>query len=233
LIADLQGPGRNTLLQDLEFTGHQSIILALKELLGKLDPTLEKLGSDGFEAFDKNKIEWMNLSLDGFLSSRELAVALVAFSELDAAAKNKKETYTQLAKVAKAAQVIADRLREVETDLEAITLGEHSVTQWSWLEKMDDRLTCDELRDAFQLREAVLMNEVADAQRAMHVAARGMADPHGDSNWKNGLQNETPLNRVLQASKEDGGLTSIDGAAFAAELTRLEEAIDFTELNSY
>ena len=74
-------------LQDLEFTGHQSIVLALKELLGKLDPTLEKRGDDGFEAFDKNKIEWMQLSLDGFLSSRELAVAILAFAETDAGAK--------------------------------------------------------------------------------------------------------------------------------------------------
>ena len=212
-------------LQDFQFQGYQTTLLSLKELLGKLDPKLQDKSE--CDVYNKSKIDWLTMLLDGFAASRDLASALSGFQAADHGGGSKKEAYSPLCKAARAAQVIADRLDEAREE-DATNFSPEdpaSVYQWGWLDKMVAQLTSPELVDAFALREAHLMRQVEQAHMAVARSSKGMADPHGEASWKLHLAADADIATILSVAKEEDSLTSIDGTLFVDDIDRFKQVL--------
>ena len=213
--------------------GYQPILVSLKELLGKFDLNLKD--TDGTDVYNKSKIQWLLMSLDGFSAARDLASALSAFQIADHGGGSKKEAYGSLCKAARAAQIIADRLDDAKVEDDATFSAEDpaDVLQWAWLDKMIAQLSSPELVDALQLRESHLMREVEQAHMAVAKSSKGMADPHGDSSWKLQLAADAKIETILATAKADDSLTSIDGALFVDDLSRLQQVLAVAFLSAH
>ena len=192
-------------------------------------PTTNSSSAGGVFGVEKVELQWMLVSLDGFIHAMEFRLATKAYASAEesgmTSATAKAKAFEVMLKAGKTLQTIVNAIDSMEAeDVKTEELGDNTqIFSWSLTGPMQKLLETTTFVDALNLTVTTLISRVVECNRQLNQATRQLHQTDSDSFWRAQLASDCKLEEIFAAAECEHGLNSVETMEVERALTQFKQ----------